>query len=134
MDTKKSIKQLLVIGDRVLVAPEDKEQKTDVGLYLPQTVVEKEEVQAGWIIGVGPGIQLPEPGPSGDEPWQPNNQNQLPKFLPMQVKEGDYALFLKKAGVEIKWEEKKYLILPQSAILAVMRETFDDITKSLGLE
>ncbi|MCA9732773.1 co-chaperone GroES [candidate division KSB1 bacterium] len=116
-------RKLIVIGDRVLIEPEDKEQRTQVGLYLPQTVVEKEQVQGGWVVSVGPGIPLPDPGSSEDEPWQ-RSQN-IPKFLPMQVEEGDYALFLKKSSVEIKWEEKKYLILPQSAILVILRDSMN---------
>ncbi|KAA3616509.1 MAG: co-chaperone GroES [Calditrichaeota bacterium] len=115
-------KKLIVIGDRVLIEPDDKEQRTQVGLYLPQSVTEKEQVHGGWIVSVGPGIPLADPGSSGEEPWQ-SSQND-PKFLPMQVEEGDYALFLKKSSVEIKWEEKKYLILPQSAILVIMRDSF----------
>lgn len=113
-------RKLIVIGDRVLIEPEDKEQRTQVGLYLPQTVVEKEQVQGGWVVSVGPGIPLPDPGSSEDEPWQ-RSQN-IPKFLPMQVEEGDYALFLKKSSVEIKWEEKNTLFyhnLPFSSSCAI---------------
>ncbi len=115
-------KKLIVIGDRVLIEPDDKEQRTQVGLYLPQSVTEKEQVQGGWVADVGPGIPLADPGSDGDEPWQ-NSQN-APKYLPMQVENGDYALFLKKSAVEIQWEQKRYLILPQSAILVIMRDTF----------
>ena len=118
-------KELIVIGDRVLIELEDKEQRTQVGLYLPQSVIEKEQVQGGWVVGVGVGIPLADPGASDDEPWQ--NSQSGPKYLPMQVEEGDYALFLKKSSVEIKWDDKKYLILPQSAILVVLREPFDEI-------
>ncbi|KAA3659248.1 MAG: co-chaperone GroES [Calditrichaeota bacterium] len=124
---------LMVIGDRVLIEPEDKEQRTQVGLYLPQSVTEKEQVQGGWVVGVGPGTPLPDPGSSEDEPWQRSQSN--PKYLPMQVEKGDYALFLKKSSVEIKWDEKKYLILPQSAILVILRESLNsDDEEESGLD
>lgn len=115
-------RKLIVIGDRVLIEPDDKEQRTEVGLYLPQSVTEKEQVQGGWIVGVGPGIPLADPGGNNDEPWQSSHND--PKYLPMQVETGDYALFLKKSAVEIQWEKKKYLILPQAAILVIMRDNF----------
>ena len=123
MAAKPHKQKLIVIGDRVLISPEDTVERTEVGLYLPQTVIEKEQVQSGWVVAVGPGIPLPEPGGSEDEPWKSGVQE--PKYLPMQVEVGDYALFLKKAAVEIKWENKKYLIVPQSAILAVVRDSID---------
>ena len=125
MKKKDGHRELFVIGDRVLIEPDNKEQKTNIGLYLPQTVVEKAEVQEGWVINIGPGIPLAEPGSTGDEPWK--HMRSAPKYLPMQVKEGDYAIFIKKMAVEIKWQESHYLIIPQSAILVVMRESLNNI-------
>ncbi|MCJ7481488.1 MAG: co-chaperone GroES family protein, partial [Thermodesulfovibrionales bacterium] len=43
------------------------------------------------------------------------------KYVPLQATAGDYAIFLKEAAVEIEFEEKKYLIVPHSAILALVR-------------
>ena len=125
MKDERRHQKLLVIGDRVLIQPENAVQRTEVGLYLPETVVEKEQVQGGWVVAVGPGIPLPEPGDMDDEPWRPSSPQ--PRYLPMQVEVEDYALFLKKAAVEIKWENEKYLIVPQSAILVVVRDTFDGV-------
>jgi len=48
-----------------------------------------------------------------------------PRFMPLQAQEGDYALFLHKAAVEITFEKKSYLIVPNSAVLVLMREGFD---------
>ena len=112
-------KELVVIGDRVLVKREDLEERTKVGLYLPQTVVEKEEVQSGRIMATGPGLPLPET-PEDDEPWR--NSPKEPRYLPLQVEEGDFALFLQKAAMEISFEGEKYLIVPQASILVVIRE------------
>jgi chaperonin GroES len=111
-------KELLVVGDRVLIKQEDMEERTEVGLYLPQTVVEKEEVQGGRIVTTGPGIALAEPV-DDDEPWRSSNKE--PRYIPLQAEPGDYALFLKKTAMEIKFEGEKYLIVSQAAILALVR-------------
>lgn len=125
-------KSLIVIGDRVLIEPENATERTEVGLYLPQTVIEKEQVQAGRVVAVGPGIPLPDPGSTDDEPWRQSSHT--PRFLPVQVEEGDFALFLKKAAVEIKWEDKKFLIVPQAAILVVVRGSLDDQKSDLNFD
>ncbi len=122
-------KQLIIVGDRVLVKQEELQERTDVGLYLPQTVVEKEEVHGGRVILTGPGMPLPQPHDGGDEPWR--SVPDQPKYLPMQAQVGDYALFLKKMAMEIKFEGDKYLIIPHNSILALVREGGDGLE---GLE
>jgi chaperonin GroES len=117
-------KELVIVGDRVLIKQEDMEERTKVGLYLPQTVVEKEEVQGGRIMTTGPGIPLPET-PEDDEPWRSTNKD--PRYIPLQAEPGDYALFLKKAAMEIKFEGEKYLIVSHSAILVLVRNVVDGI-------
>jgi co-chaperonin GroES (HSP10) len=113
-------KQLIVVGDRVLIDPEDSKDKTNFGLYLPQGIQEKEKVQSGFIVKTGPGYPLPDPSDSQDEPWsQPRKDT---KYLPLQVVEGDYVIFLRKSAIEIEFEGKKYIILPQSAILLIVRD------------
>lgn len=104
----------------MLIRPDLREERTKVGLYLPQTVKSKEEVIGGFIVQTGPGIPLAEPANLSEEPWK-NEQKQV-NYLPVQAKPGDYALFLQKAGVEIKYEGEQYLIIPQSAILLLVRE------------
>jgi co-chaperonin GroES (HSP10) len=121
-------KRLAVVGDRVLVKQENLEERTEVGLYLPQTVVEKEEVQGGRVVLIGPGIPLPQPQDVDDEPWR--NVPSEPRYLPMQAEVGDYALFLKKAAVEIKFEGEKYLIVPHNSILVLIGEE-PDVLKDL---
>jgi co-chaperonin GroES (HSP10) len=54
-------KDLIVVGDRVLVVPEEGEERTNVGLYLPPTAVDRQTVQSGRIIATGPGTPLPDP-------------------------------------------------------------------------
>ena len=125
-------KGLIVVGDRVLVKQEDLEKRTEVGLYLPQTVVEKEEVQGGRIVSTGPGMPLPQPQDTDDEPWR--SVPSEPKYLPMQAEAGDYALFLMKSAVEIQFEGEKYLIVPHGAILVLIREEGDVVEGIQGLE
>ncbi|HCR17717.1 MAG TPA: chaperonin [Candidatus Latescibacteria bacterium] len=129
---KKGNKRLVVIGDRVLVKQEDLEDRTEVGLYLPQTVVEKEEIQSGRVVLTGPGIPLPQPQDTDDEPWR--SVPTEPKYLPMQAEPGDYALFLKKMAVEIKFEGEKYLIIPHSSIMVLIREEEDILADIEGLD
>ncbi len=113
-------RQLIVTGDRVLIQPDLREERTKVGLYLPQTVKDKEEVVGGTVVRTGPGIPLADPADMSDEPWK--KQAGEIKFLPVQARAGDYVLYLQKAGVEIKYKNEKFVIIPQSAILLILRD------------
>ena len=84
------------LADRVLIEPKEAETKTASGIFIPDTA--KEKPQQGTVIAVGPGKK--------DEP--------------MEVKVGDVVLFGKYAGTEVAVEEKKYLIVKQSDILAIL--------------
>jgi chaperonin GroES len=113
-------KRLIVVGDRVLVAPEEGEERTNVGLYLPPTAIESRQVQGGRIMATGPGTPMTEPASMDDEPWKIRGSEV--RYLPMQAEVGDYALFFRKAAVEITFESKTYLVVPQAAILVLVRE------------
>ena len=113
-------KRLIVVGDRVLITPEQGEERTNVGLYLPATALEGRQVQGGRIVATGPGTPMTEPASMDDEPWKIRGPDV--KFLPMQAEVGDYALFFRKASVEITFENKVYLVVPQAAILVLVRE------------
>ncbi len=113
-------KRLIVVGDRVLIAPEEGEERTNVGLYLPPTALEGRQVQGGRIIARGPGTPMTEPASMDDEPWK--IREPVVKYLPMQAEVGDYALFFRKAAVEITFEKKTYLVVPQAAILVLVRD------------
>ena len=84
------------LADRVLVEPKEAETKTASGLYIPDTT--KEKPQQGVVIAVGPGKK--------DEP--------------MELKAGDVVLYGKYAGTEVSYEDKKYLIMKQSDVLATL--------------
>lgn len=130
------MENIVVIGDRVLIRPEEAEEKTKVGLYLPQTVQARDEVRRGVIVKTGPGIPLADPTAMGEEPWTARGGE--PRHLPMEAREGDYALFLRKASIEIQYQGETYLIVPQSALLLLIRETPDepdiDLDDALGLD
>lgn len=113
-------KKLIVVGDRVLITPEEGEERTTVGLYLPPTALDHQAVQSGRIIATGPGTPLSEPTQLDDEPWRLTSQET--RFVPMQARIGDYALFFRKAAVEITFEGKRYLVVPQAAILVLVRK------------
>ncbi len=112
-------KELIVVGDRVLIEPSEEGDRTDTGLYLPQGVKEKEKVQGGRVSKVGPGYPVPDPQAIDGEPWQaPRHEN---KYFPLQAQEGDYCIFLRSAGIELEFEQKKFIVVPHSAILVLLR-------------
>ena len=112
------LKKLIVIGDRVLIRPSKPNEQTVSGLYLPPGVQEKEKVQQGYIIKTGPGYAIPMP--VDDEPWKSDDENV--KYVPLQAREGDLAIFLVSGATEVMYENEKYFIVPQGAILLLERE------------
>jgi len=117
-------KQLLVVGDRVLIKLEEGEERTKVGLYLPPTALDSQAVQGGEIVATGPGLPMPDLADQSDEPWR--TMARETRFVPMQARVGDYALFFRKASVEITFEGDKFLVVPQTAILALVRKSRDE--------
>jgi chaperonin GroES len=114
-------RELLVVGDRVLIRLEDGEERTKVGLYLPATAVDGQQVQGGTIAATGPGYALPAVEEHLDEPWKISGTKET-RYVPMQARVGDYALFFRKAAVEITFENERYLVVPQAAILTLARD------------
>jgi len=113
----KNIEKFIVVGDRVLIRPEEELNRTVSGLYLPPGVAEKEKIQIGYIIKVGPGYPLASQ--VEEEPWKETKDKV--KYIPLQAKEGDLAIFLRKEAFEIEFEKEKFLIVPQSAVLLLIR-------------
>jgi chaperonin GroES len=111
-------KKLIVIGDRILIRPARGDERTESGLYLPPGVQEKEKVQQGYVIKTGPGYAIPMPIES--ESWK-GEEDQV-KYVPLQAKEGDLAIFLVSGATEVVYEGEKYFIVPQSAILMLERD------------
>lgn len=116
-DYLNSVDKFIVVGDRVLIKHRDMEARTKSGLVLPATVQEKEEIQSGYVIKTGPGY--PIPSNEFDEPWKETDET---RYIGMQAKEGDLAIFLKSRAHEIEFENEKYLIVPHGAILLLIRD------------
>ncbi len=112
-------KEILLVGDKVLIEPDEESSRTDYGLYLPQGVAEKDKVHSGKIIRTGPGYPIPDAGAADAEPWSAPKAKD--RYFPLQAQEGDNCIYLKDAAIEIRFEQKKYVIVPQSAILALIR-------------
>lgn len=113
----KNLQKFIVVGDRVLIRPQEDSNKTSSGLYLPAGVAEKERIQSGYVIKVGPGYATS--AQNEDEPWK-QSEEQV-KYIPLQAKEGDLAIFLRKEAFEIEFEKEKLLIVPNPAILLLIR-------------
>jgi chaperonin GroES len=88
------------LGDHVLVKPLSKEEKTEGGIYLPDTA--KEKPQEGEVVAVGQGRMLD------------NGTRVTP-----EVKAGDKVIFSKYGGTEFKVEDEEYLIMRENDILAI---------------
>ena len=125
---KSKNKHVIVVGDRVLIRPDTGGKKSAAGLYLPPSVIEKQDVQGGIVVEVGPGIPLGNPENDLSEPWE-KMDNLKTKYIPPQAQVGDYALYLNKASVEINVENVEYLIVSQSAILVLIRDDFSSLVK-----
>lgn len=113
------LKKLIIVGDRVLIKLRKASEKTSTGLYLPPGVQEKEKIQQGYIIKTGPGYPLPMPVDE-DDSWK-DRKDEI-KYIPLQAKEGDLAIFLMHGSYEVNYEKEKYFIVPQHAILMLERE------------
>ncbi|MEZ5197346.1 MAG: co-chaperone GroES family protein [Bacteroidales bacterium] len=117
---EKKLQNLIVVGDRLLIKPVSHNSKSKGGLLLPPGYKEKEEVQSGYIIKAGPGYPIPLPSEDADEPWK--NAEEKTKYIPLQAREGDLAIFLQKGAVEVIYDNEKYFIVPQHSILLLERD------------
>ena len=111
-------RKLVIIGDRVLIRPSTPNQRTESGLFLPPGVQEREKVQQGYIIKTGPGYAIPSA--VEEETWK--GEEEKIKYVPLQAREGDLAIFLLNGATEIMYQNEKYFIVPQNAILMLERE------------
>lgn len=111
---------LIVVGDRVLIQPQTGEEKTDAGLVLPASVSEQEDVKSGRVVKTGPGYLTQNPEYTESESWK---ESTTPvRYLPLQAESGDHAFFVPNEAVPLRYDDTRYLIVPHSAILALVRE------------
>jgi chaperonin GroES len=113
------LNKINIVGDRVLVKPRKESIRSESGLYLPPGVREKEKIQYGYVVKIGPGYPIPLPV-DNDEPWKADEEKI--KYVPLQVKEGDLAVFLQTGAYEVMYEKEKYFIVSQSSILMIERD------------
>ena len=116
---EKDLDKLIVIGDRILIKPKVPQSTTKSGLLLPPGVNENEKVQIGYVVKVGPGYPIPSVNDI-DEPWKIRSDE--PKYVPLQPKEGDQAVYLQNSAIEIEFNKEKYIVVPHSAILLLLRD------------
>jgi len=121
---EEKLHRLIVVGDRVLIKPLTLSKKTKGGLFLPPGYSEKEEIQTGYVLKAGPGYPIPVPE-NEDEPWKRGNGDNI-RYIPLQAKVGDLAIFLQKGAIEIVYNEEKYFIVPQNSILLLERDDEPD--------
>ena len=116
---EKDLDKLIVIGDRILIRPKVPQSKTKAGLLLPPGVNENEKVQIGYVMKVGPGYPIPSVN-DVDEPWK--NRSDEPKYVPLQPKVGDQAVYLQNSAIEIEFNNEKFVVVSHSAILLLLRD------------
>ncbi len=92
------------LGDRVVVKPSEREEKTKGGILLPDTVT-KERPMEGTVLAVGEG-----------------RRDDSGKLIPMNVKEGDKIVFAKYGGTEFSLDEEDYLIRAEKDILGIIQD------------
>ncbi len=122
MDLKidgKDLGKFIMVGDRVLIKPRSEETMTPSGLYLPPGMKEREKIYSGYVLKVGPGYPIPAVAEE-DEPWKDKRENV--RYVPLQAQEGDLAVYLQNSAFEIEFNQQKYVIVPQSAILFLIRD------------
>ncbi len=116
---KDDLDKIFIVGDRVLIKPKTPQEKTKSGLFLPPGVEQKEKLHSGYIVKVGPGYPIPNTS-DYDESWKPKAEKI--KYIPLQVEVGDLAVYMQSATYEIRYKDEIYMIVPQSAILMLVRD------------
>lgn len=125
------MRELILVGDRVLLEIEEEEQTTQSGIVLPPSVSDKDQVRRGRVVKVGPGYLMANPEYS-DEPWR--KPHEAARYLPLQAQPGDLAYYLRKEAIELRHEGRSYQIVQHGAIVILMRpEPKDVIQRIQGL-
>src|SRR5688500_14874823 len=99
MRVRSGDRELVVVGDRVLIKPVEGESTTTAGLILPASVADRDAVQVGTIVQVGPGVAL-SPSTFSFDDDEGRESRAEPRYVGMQARVGDTAVFLRKAAVE----------------------------------
>lgn len=112
------LSNVTLIGDRVLIQPKADSDKTRGGIYLPPGLKEKEKIQSGYVVLVGPGYAV------GSDELDPDwkYKGDKARYIPLQVQVGDLAIFLLSAAYEIRLRQQKYFVVPHASVLMVERD------------
>lgn len=121
-------RRLLVVGDRVLVRPEEGESMTNAGLILPASVADREEVQTGRVLAVGPGMALPPSNLELDD----EKVRAEPRWVAMQARAGDLVVFSRKAAVDIVVEDDRLVVVPHAALLVILRSDLESAQETVN--
>ncbi len=113
------LSKFIVVGDRLLIKPKTPQDRTRSGLFLPPGVAEKDKLHSGYVLKAGPGYPIPTVNEI-DEPWKERSDEA--KYVPLQAKEGDLAVYLQNNTFEIEFDQEKYVIVPHSAVLMLIRD------------
>lgn len=114
-----TLQRILVVGDRLLIKPLTLSKKSKGGLFLPPGYNEKEEIQSGYVLKTGPGYPIPATYEEDDLWKQQSGENT--RYIPLQAKVGDLAIYLQKGAIEIVYNDEKYFIVPQHSVLLLER-------------
>lgn len=115
---EKDLEQLVLMNDKVLVKPKYPQEKTESGLFLPPSVVKDNKVSLGYVIKKGPGYAVPATN-EYDEPWK---KSEGVKYVPLEARPGDLAVFMQPGSIEIKFNNETYYIISANAILMCVRD------------
>ena len=91
------------LGDKILLKRADAQDKTDSGIYLPESA--KDQPKEGKVIALGNGIRNKKTG----------------TYMPFTVKKGDRVIFSSYAGTEVKVGNDELLILTEDDILGILQ-------------
>ncbi len=116
---EEDLSKLILIGDHILIKPTSPVQRTESGLFLPQGIHKKEELRTGYVIKVGPGYPIPAIR-DDDEPWK--DKSDTIKYVPLQPKAGDLAVYMQAGVHEIVFNKEEYIIASHRALLMVVRD------------
>ena len=116
---EKDLDKVMLIGDHLLIKPTTPKQRTESGLFLPQGMHKKDDLRTGYVIKTGPGYPIPVVQ-EDDEPWKDKKENV--KYVPLQPKAGDLAVYMQGGVHEITFNGESYVIASHRAILMVVRD------------
>lgn len=116
---REDLDRIIMIGDRLLIQPTKPNERTSSGLFLPPGMEETEKARTGYVIKVGPGYAIPAISEE-DQPWK-HSADEV-RYVPIQPREGDLAVFLQNGAYEIEFDQEKYVIVAQAAVLMLLRD------------